>query len=116
MHEGQLVFHQVTNHLPLHTFRLSVRCYHGERYVKYFQCLDHCLVIAFAQLTYCESLRDIEVCLRAQQTKLYHMGIRATISQSRLVDTNEQRGWWIFADFAQALIKIVRPLEVLHEF
>jgi len=110
MHEGQLIFSQVTDHLPLHTFRRYVQRYQGERYVKQFRCLDQYLVMAFAQLTYRESLRDIEACLRAQQTKLYHMGIRATISRSTLAEANEQRDWRIYADFAQALIKLARPL------
>ncbi|MFB3146082.1 MAG: IS4 family transposase [Nitrospirales bacterium] len=94
----------------MHTFRRSVQRYQGERYVKQFRCLDQYLVMAFAQLTYRESLRDIEACLCAQQTKLYHMGIRATISRSTLADANEQRDWRIYADFAQSLIKIARPL------
>lgn len=110
MHEGQLVFSQVTDHLPLHTFRRAVQRYQGERYVKQFRCLDQYLVMAFAQLTYRDSLRDIEACLRAQQTKLYHMGIRATISRSTLAEANERRDWRIYADFAQALIKLARPL------
>lgn len=110
MHEGQLVFSQVTDHLPLHTFRRSVQRYQGERYVKQFRCLDQYLVMTFAQLTYRDSLRDIEACLRAQQAKLYHMGIRATISRSTLAEANDRRDWRIYADFAQALIKLARPL------
>lgn len=110
MHEGQLIFSQVTDHLPLHTFRRYVQRYQGERYVKQFRCLDQYLVMAFAQLTYRESLRDIEACLRAQQSKLYHMGIRSTISRSTLAEANEQRDWRIYADFAQALIHLARPL------
>ncbi len=110
MHEGQLIFSQVTDHLPLHTFRRYVQRYQGERYVKQFRCLDQYLVMAFAQLTYRESLRDIEACLRAQQSKLYHMGIRSTISRSTLAEANEQRDWRIYADFAQALIQLARPL------
>ena len=110
MHEGKLVFSQVTEHLPLHIFRRCVQRYQGERYVKKFRCLDQYLVMAFAQLTYRESLRDIEACLRAQKNKLYHMGIRAAISRSTLADASEQRDWRIYADFAQSLIKIARPL------
>ncbi len=110
MHEGQLIFSQVTDHLPMHTFRRHVQRYQGERYVKQFRCLDQYLVMAFAQLTYRESLRDIEACLRAQQSKLYHMGIRSTISRSTLAEANEQRDWRIYADFAQALIQLARPL------
>ena len=78
--------------------------------MKKFRCLDQYLIMAFAQLTYRESLRDIEACLRAQKNKLYHMGIRATISRSTLADASEQRDWRIYADFAQSLIKIARPL------
>ena len=100
MHEGQLVFSQITDHLPLHIFRRCVQRYLGERYVKRFSCLDQFLVMAFAQLTHRESLRDIEACLRAQNNKLYHMGIRSKISRSTLADANEQRNWSIHADFS----------------
>ena len=110
MYIGQLVFAQVVAHLPIHTFRRCVQKYQGEKRVRKFRCLDQFLVMAFAQLTYRESLRDIETCLRAQQSKLYHMGIRGGISRSTLADANEQRDWRIYADFAQALIKIARPL------
>ncbi len=110
MHEGKLVFSQVTDHLPLHTFRRCVQRYQGEHYVKTFRCLDQYLVMAFAQLTYREGLRGIEACLRAQNNKLYHMGIRTRVSRSTLADANEQRDWRIYADFAQSLIKIARPL------
>jgi len=110
MYEGKLVFSQVTSYLPLHNFRRYVQRYQGEKYVKKFRCLDQYLVMAFAQLTHRESLRDIEVCLRAQQNKLYHMGIRANISRSTLADANEQRDWHIYEDFAQSLIKMARPL------
>jgi len=110
MYTGKLVFSQVTDYLPLHTFRRCVDRYQGEHYVKQFRCLDQFLSMAFAQLTYRESLRDIEACLRTQKNKLYHMGIRATISRSTLADANEKRDWRIYADFAQALIKIARPL------
>ena len=110
MYTGQLVFSQVTGHLPMHTFRRCVQRYQGERYVKRFRCLDQYLSMAFAQLTYRESLRDIEACLRAHQSKLYHMGIRSRIVRSTLSDANEQRDWRIYADFAQALIRIARPL------
>jgi len=110
MHEGQLIFSPITDHLPMHTFRRYVQRYQGERYVKQFRCLDQYLVMAFAQLTYRERLRDIEACLRAQQTKRYHMGIRTTIFRSTLAEANEQRDWRIYADFAQALIQRARPL------
>ena len=111
MHAGQLVFSQVMDYLPLHTFRRYVARYQGERYVKQFRCLDHYLVMAFAQLTYRESLRDIAVCLRAHQSKLYHMGIRSeSVARSTVARANEQRDWRIYADFAHALIRIARPL------
>ncbi|MEO5344000.1 MAG: DUF4372 domain-containing protein, partial [Gammaproteobacteria bacterium SHHR-1] len=77
MYTGRLIFSQVMAHLPLHTFRRCVARYRGEHYVKHFRCLDQYYVMAFAQLTYRESLRDIEACLRAHQSKLYHMGLRA---------------------------------------
>lgn len=111
MYSGQLIFSQIMDYLPLHTFRRYVARYQGERYVKEFRCLDQYLVMAFAQLTYRESLRDIEACLRAQQSKLYHMGIRsAVVARSTLSKANENRDWRIYADFAQALILIARPL------
>lgn len=110
MHEGQLVFSQLTDFLPIHTFRRCVRRYHGDRYVKHFHCWDQYLVMAFAQLTYRESLRSIEACLNSQKSKLYHMGIRASVSRSTLAEANEQRDWKIYADFAESLIKIARPL------
>ena len=110
MHVGKLVFSQVIAHLPMHTFRRCVARYQGNRYAKSFSCLDQYLCMAFAQLTYRESLRDIETCLRAQKDKLYHMGIRGSVSRSTLADANERRDWRIYADYAQALIRIARPL------
>jgi IS4 transposase len=110
MYTGKLVFSQVIEHLPLHTFRRHVGRYGGNRYVKQFSCLDQYLCMAFAQLTYRESLRDIEACLRAQYNKLYHMGIRANVSRSTLADANDRRDWRIYADFAQSVITIARKL------
>ena len=111
MYTGKLVFSQIMDHLPLHIFRRHVARYQGERYVKQFRCLDQYLVMAFAQLTYRESLRDIEACLRAHQSKLYHMGIRsAGVARSTLSKANENRDWRIYADFAQSLIRTARPL------
>ena len=110
MPAGQLVFSQVIDHLPMHTFRRCVTRYRGNRYLKSFSCSDQYLCMAFAQLTYRESLRDIEACLRAQPTKLYHMGLRDRVAKSTLADANEHRDWRIYADFAQALIRIARPL------
>ena len=110
MNLGKLVFAQVTEHLPLTTFRRCVARYGGEHKVKTFSCLDQYLCMAFAQLTYRESLRDIEACLRAQESKLYHMGINSRVSRSTLADANEVRDWRIYADFAQSLIGIARRL------
>ena len=107
MYASKLVFSQVIDHLPIHTFRRCVVRYQGNRYVKSFSCLDQYLCMAFAQLTYRESLRAIEACLRAQKDKLYHMGIRGGVSKSTLADANEARDWRIYADFAQSLICIL---------
>jgi len=114
MYTGKLIFAQVLDHLPQHTFRRCVERYGGNQHVKRFTCQDQFRCMAFAQLTYRESLRDIEACLRAQQHKLYHMGIRAAVSRSTLADANERRDWRIYADLAQALINIARKL-YLHE-
>ena len=111
MYVGKLIFSQLMDHLPMHSFRRCVTRYQGERYVKRFRCLDQFLVMAFAQLTHRESLRDIEACLRAHQSKLYHMGIRSTsVARNTLSKANERRDWRIYADFAQSLIRIARPL------
>ena len=88
MHQGQLVFAQLMRHLPLTTFRRCVARYAGEHKVKSFSCLDQYLCMAFAQLTFRESLRDIESSLRAQSTKLYHLGIRGTVSRNTLANAN----------------------------
>jgi hypothetical protein len=116
MHEGKLVFAQVTGHLPLTTFGRCVARYGGSHKIKSFSCLDQYLCMAFAQLTYRESLRDIEACLRAQQSKLYHMGIKSRVSRSTLADANESRDWRIYADFAQSLIGIARRLYATEPF
>mgnify|MGYP001613539769 CR=1 FL=1 len=110
MNRGKLVFAQVTQHVPLTTFRRCVARYGGEHKVKSFSCLEQYLCMAFAQLTYRESLRDIEACLRAQAGKLYHMGIKSRVSRSTLADANEVRDWRIYAEFAQSLIGIARRL------
>ncbi len=110
MYTGKRVFSQLMNHLPMHSFRRCVRRYRGEHWIKSFSCLDQYRCMALAQLTYRESLRDIEACLRAQNSKLYHMGIRGNVSRATLADANEKRDWRIHADFAQALIRIARPL------
>ena len=111
MHQGKLVFSQLMAHLPLTTFRRCVAAHRGEHKVKDFSCLDQFLAMAFAQLTWRESLRDIEVNLRAQAKRLYHMGFRCqTISRNTLANANATRPWQIYADFAQHLIAIARPL------
>lgn len=116
MNTGKIVFSQIMDYLPLHEFRKCVNRYHGHHKVQNFTCLDQFLSLAFAQLTYRESLRDIEACLHAQKLKLYHMGIRGNISKSTLADANEKRDWHIYADFAQVLIDIARPLYVDDDF
>jgi hypothetical protein len=110
MYVGKLVFSQVMEHLPLHTFRRCVARYNGEHKVKHFSCLDQYLSMAFAQLTFRESLRDIEACLRAQSSKLYHLGIRSTVARNTLANANAVRDWRIYCDFAQSLITIARRL------
>ena len=110
MYTGQIVFSQVTRFLPLRAFHRCVAHYKGEYKVRKFDCLDQFLCMAFAQLTYRESLRDIEVCLRGNPSKLYHMGIRGRVSRSTLADANENRDWRIYADFAQVLIATARTL------
>ena len=98
------------DYMPIHTFRRCAARYQGDRNVRSFTCLDQYLCMAFAQLTYRESLRDIEACLRAQQQKLYHMGIRGTVAKSNLADANEQRAWRIYANLAHSLIITARTL------
>jgi len=111
MHQGMLVLAQVMAHLPLTTFRCCVATHRGDHKVQEFTCLDQFFAMAFAQLTARESLRDIEVNLRAQATRLYHMGFRCkTVSRNMLANANATRPWQIYADFAQALIGIARPL------
>src|ERR1700747_1275865 len=110
MHQGHYVFAQLMQHLPLTTFRRCVARYDGERRVKRFSCLDQYLCLAFAQLTWRESLRDSEACLRAQSSKLYHLGFRSTIARNTLANANAVRDWRIYADFAHHLIGIARHL------
>ncbi len=111
MHQGKFVFSQLMSHLPLTTFRRCVAIHRGEHKVKDFSCLDQFFAMAFAQLTYRESLRDIEINLRAQAPRLYHMGFRCTtISRNTLANANATRPWQIYADFAQHLIGMARPL------
>jgi len=110
MNLGQTVFAQLMDFVPMHEFRRCVTRYRGNYKVSTFSCWDQFLCMAFAQLTYRESLRDIETCLRAMQGKLYHLGIRGRVSRSTLADANEKRDWRIYADFAHALIRIARLL------
>jgi len=116
MNTGRTVFSQIMDFLPLRDFRKCVARYCGNYKVQKFSCMDQFLCMAFAQLTYRESLRDIEACLRAMQSKLYHMGIRSRISRSTLADANENRDWRIYADFAQVLIHIAREFYIEEEF
>ena len=113
---GKLVFAQIMEHLPLTTFRRCVARYGGEHKVKTFSCLDQYLSMAFAQLTYRESLRDIEACLNAQASKLYHMGIRSSVARNTLANANAVRDWRVYAELAQSLIGIARPLYAEESF
>ena len=110
MNIGKTLFAQLMDFLPWKTFHRIVDRYDGDRYVKSMTCADQFRVMAFAQLTYRESLRDIEVCLSAQSAKLYHMGLRQETKRSTLADTNEARDWRIHAEFAQRLIEQARKL------
>src|SRR5664279_4411967 len=114
MNLGRTVFSQITEHLPEYEFQKCVDRYRGDSHFRGFSCLDQYLAMAFAQLTYRESLRDIEACLRSVGEKLYHMGLRGKVSRTTLADANESHDWRIFADFAQILIGIARPL-YLHD-
>ena len=110
MNQGQSVFAQIVAFLSHNEFRRCVQRYDGDRSIRQFSCWDQFLAMAFAQLTYRESLRDIEVCLAAHDKKLYHSGFRGPVKRSTLADANEKRDWRIYADFAQELIHIARPL------
>ena len=110
MHVGRFVFAQLLEHLPPYEFQKCVARYGGNYKFRGFSCLDQFLCLAFAQLTFRESLRDIETCLRAVPNKLYHMGFRGKIARSTLADANEAHDWRIYADLAQVLIHIARPL------
>ena len=110
MYTGTTIFSQVMRHLPWHRFHRIVQHYRGDYKVKSFRCADHYRVMAFAQLTFRESLRDIEACLRAMRSKLFHMGIRSTVSRNNLSNANERRDWRIYAEFAQVLIAEARRL------
>ena len=110
MNLGRTVFSQIMEHLPEYEFQKCVARYRGDSHLRGFSCLDQYLAMSFAQLTYRESLRDIEACLRSVANKLYHMGLRGKVSRTTLADANESHDWRIFADFAQVLIAMARPL------
>lgn len=116
MYSGKMIFAQLMDFVPKHEFRRCVKRYRGSYKVQKFSCWDQFLCMAFAQLTYRESLRDIETCLRAVKDKLYHLGICAHVSRSTLAYANEKRDWRIYADFAQALIETARKLYANDDF
>jgi transposase len=116
MYVGKTIFSQIISFMPMYEFHKCVQRYNGNYKMRRFSCLDQYLCLAFAQLTYRESLRDIEVCLRTMHKKLYHMGIRGTIARTTLADANENRDWRIYADFAQVLIKQARRLYAKDAF
>ena len=116
MYERQIVFSQLIEFLPQYEFRKCVERYQGNYYAKSFSCWDQFLCMSFAQLTYRESLRDIESCLRSLKNKLYHMGIRGNVSRSTLAYANEKRDWRIYADFAQTLIHKAKKLYINEPF
>ena len=116
MHTGRIVFSQLMDFLSMHQFRKCVDRYYGYYRVRNFSCWNQFLCMSFAQLTYRESLRDIEICMRSFSNKLYHMGIRGKISRSTLADANEKRNWRIYADFAQVLIHEAKRLYVNDKF
>lgn len=110
MNRGQTVFAQIIQYISHNEFHRCVQRYNGDRGLRQFSCWEHFLALAFAQLTYRESLRDIEVSLAAHRQKLYHSGFRSLVKRSTLADANDNRDWNIYADFAQSLIQIARPL------
>ena len=116
MNTGRTLLAQLMDFMPLHEFRKCVQRYRGHHRVQSLSCLDQYLCLAFAQLTYRESPRDIEAYLRALQSKLYHMGIRGRCSRNTLAQANERRDWRIYADFAQVVIHVARSLYANDEF
>jgi len=116
MNTGKTIFSQLMDFLPLYEFRQCVKRYDGDHKVQSFSCLDQFFCMAFAQLTYRESLRDIEACLRSAHSKLYHMGIRGRVSRNTLANANSVRDWRIYRDFGQVLIHIARPLYAADSF
>ena len=116
MNSGKSIFAQLMEFLPIYEFRKCVKRYNGNYKIKSFTCWEQFLCMSFAQLTYRESLRDIEACLRAAHKKLYHMGIRSKVSRNTLANANQVRDWRIYADFAQVLIGIARKLYIDEDF
>ena len=116
MNTGKTIFSQLMDFLPIYEFRQCVNRYQGHYKVRTFSCWDQFLCMAFAQLTYRESLRDIQVCLRGAKQKLYHMGIRGKVSRNTLAHANQVRDWRIYADFAQILIAKARTLYANEDF
>jgi hypothetical protein len=116
MNSGSIIFAQLMDFLPIYDFRRCVERYDGNKHIMAFSCWDQYLCMAFAQLPYRESLRDIEACLRAIPTRRYHMGIRGSIARSTLAEANEKRDWRIYADFAQVLISQARELYATDDF
>lgn len=116
MNIGRTVFSQLMDFIPKHEFRAAVKRYHGNRRIRRFSCWDQFLSMAFAQLTYRESLRDIATCLRSLGSNLYHSGMRGTVSRSTLADANEHRPWEIYHELARALIKRARVLYQSDKF
>lgn len=116
MNSGKIIFSQLMDYISPYRFQQCVQRYRGHYKVKSFSCWDQFLCMAFAQLTYRESLRDIEACLNSVSTKLYHLGIRGNVSRSTLAYTNEHRDWRIYADFAQILIHEARVLYMDEDF
>jgi hypothetical protein len=104
MNTDRIIFSQIMDFIPNHHFKQCVRRYHGNYRLRTFSCFDQFLCMAFAQLTFKESLRDIQTCLRAMKSKLYHAGFRGHIAKSTLADANEKRPWQIYADFAQRIL------------
>ncbi len=116
MNIGRIIFAQLMDFFPIYEFQKCVHRYRGEYKVKHFSCLNQFLAMAFAQLTYRESLRDIEICLRAMGAKLYHVGFRGKVYRNTLANANSQRDWHIYADFAMVLIHIARKLYINEDF
>ena len=116
MNSGKTIFSQTMDFLPTYEFRQCVERYNGNYKNKSFSCWDQFLCLAFAQLTYRESLRDIQACLRGAQQRLYHMGIRGNVSRNTLANANQVRDWRIYADFAQVVIAQARSLYAHEDF